>query len=41
MLGLCKEQEIQKVRDIVNFYLPSASEDLESLIYLGKLEFLG
>ncbi len=41
MLGLCEEQEIQKVRDIVNCYLPSASEDLESLIYLGKLELLG
>jgi len=38
MLGSCEELERNKVRDIVHLHLPSASEDLESLIYLGRLE---
>jgi hypothetical protein len=38
MLGLAKEQELIKIRQVVKKYLPSAIEDLESLIMLGKLE---
>ena len=38
MLGLCEEQGINKVRDIMSLYISSASEDLESLIYLGQLK---
>ncbi|MGI0483562.1 hypothetical protein ACN4EE_22615, partial [Geminocystis sp. CENA526] len=38
MLGLAKEPELIKIRQVVKKYLPSAIEDLESLIMLGKLE---
>ena len=41
MLGLAKEGELKQVREIVAHYLPEASEDLESLIYLGGLEMDG
>jgi hypothetical protein len=30
--------EKQAVREVINQYLPTAKEDLESLITLGKLE---
>ncbi|MFP4133943.1 MAG: hypothetical protein ACLFTJ_07315 [Halothece sp.] len=38
MLGGATQQEIQEVREVIEQYLPSAIEDLESLITLGKLE---
>lgn len=38
MLGLAKEKELNKIRQIIKTYLPTAEEDLESLIVLGKLE---
>lgn len=38
MLGLAKEEELKKIRKVIQIYLPSAQEDLESLIILGKLE---
>ena len=41
MLGLAKEGELKQVREIVAHYMPAASEDLESLIYLGGLEMKG
>ena len=41
MLGLAKEGELKQVRETVARYMPEASEDLESLIYLGGLEMNG
>lgn len=38
MMGGTEESQLQEVRRIVQVYLPSAAEDLESLITLGKLE---
>ncbi|NER06578.1 MAG: hypothetical protein F6K17_30350 [Okeania sp. SIO3C4] len=38
MLGLAKEKELDKVREVIRIYLSTAQEDLESLITLGKLE---
>lgn len=38
MLGLAKEKELTKTKKVVEKYLPTAMEDLESLIMLGKLE---
>jgi hypothetical protein len=38
MLGMASDNELEKVRKVINTYLPTASEDLESLITLGKLE---
>jgi hypothetical protein len=38
MLGLAKDIDLKKVRQVIKNYLPSANEDLESLIMLGKLE---
>ena len=38
MLGLAKEEELKQIRKVIQNYLPSAREDLESLIILGKLE---
>jgi len=38
MLGLASEQELERVRQVVEQYSPQDLEDLESLIYLGKLE---
>ncbi|WP_293145465.1 hypothetical protein [Okeania sp. SIO3I5] len=38
MLGLAKEKELEKVREVIKIYLSTAQEDLESLIALGKLE---
>ncbi|MDO8674142.1 MAG: hypothetical protein Q7O66_22245 [Dehalococcoidia bacterium] len=39
MLGGASEADLAKVRTVVKKHLPEASEDLESLIQLGKLEF--
>ena len=38
MLGLAEEDDLEKVRAAVTRYMPDAAEDLESLIYLGRLE---
>lgn len=38
MLGLAKTEELEQIREIIKNYLPTAQEDLESLILLGKLE---
>jgi hypothetical protein len=41
MLGLAEESDLEQVRDVVARYMPDAAEDLESLIYLGRLEMCG
>ena len=41
MLGLAEEEVLLQVRDTVARYMPDATEDLESLIYLGGLEMNG
>jgi len=38
MLGLAADEELDRTRECVARYMPEASEDLESLIYLGQLE---
>lgn len=38
MLGGATTDQLQAVREVINQYLPTAKEDLESLIILGKLE---
>ncbi|MDE0461127.1 MAG: hypothetical protein OXH93_01890 [Caldilineaceae bacterium] len=38
MLGLAEEDDLEQVRAAVTRYMPDAPEDLESLIYLGRLE---
>ena len=38
MLGCAEDLRLQKVRSVINQYLPSAVEDLDSLVVLGKLE---
>ena len=38
MLGLAEENDLEQVRAAVSRYMPDAAEDLESLIYLGRLE---
>jgi hypothetical protein len=38
MLGCATEPQLQQVKVIVQQYLPTAVEDLESLVMLGKLE---
>lgn len=38
MLGLASDEELERVRTIVNRYAPEMAEDVESLIYLGQLE---
>ena len=41
MLGLAADTQLADVRRIVSRYAPTLSEDLESLIQLGKLEMEG
>ena len=41
MLGLAEEDDLAQVRAVVSRYMPDAVEDLESLIYLGRLEMNG
>ena len=41
MLGLAEEDDLEQVRAAVTRYMPDAAEDLESLIYLGRLEMGG
>jgi len=38
MLGLADEADLERVREVLRRYTPEDMEDLESLIYLGKLE---
>ena len=38
MLGVAEDLQLQRVKKIINQYLPNAIEDLESLVVLGKLE---
>lgn len=38
MLGLASDEEVDRVREVVARYAPEEAEDLESLIYLGRLE---
>jgi len=38
MLGLADETMLTKIKQVIQAYLPTAAEDLESLILLGKLE---
>ena len=38
MLGLASAEELDRVRAVVSHYASEASDDLESLIYLGQLE---
>jgi hypothetical protein len=38
LLGLASEQDLDRVRQAVQHYAPQDAQDLESLIYLGKLE---
>ncbi len=38
MLGLAEDLQLQRVKKVINQYLPNAIEDLESLAVLGKLE---
>lgn len=41
MLGLADDDDLAQVRAAVIRYMPEAAEDLESLIYLGRLEMGG
>ncbi len=38
MLGLASDDEVARVRIVVALYAPSEMDDLESLIYLGRME---
>jgi hypothetical protein len=38
MLGLATDETLKRVREVTALYSPEDSDDLESLIYLGKLE---
>jgi len=38
MLGLASDEDLNRVREVVVRYSPADSEDLESLIFLGKKE---
>ena len=38
MLGLAADEDLGRIREIVTRYMPEATGDLESLIYLGRLE---
>ena len=39
MLGLASEEELERVRAVAARYAPKEVEDLESLIYLGQMEY--
>ena len=41
MLGLAEEDDLEQVRAAVIRYMSEAAEDLDSLIYLGRLEMGG
>ncbi len=41
MLGLASDQDLDRVRAVVKRYAPDQLDDLESLIYLGKVEMQG
>lgn len=39
MLGAADDAALNKTRGVIRRYLPDGVEDLESLIFLGKLEY--
>ncbi|NJM56479.1 MAG: hypothetical protein HC857_02060 [Synechococcales cyanobacterium RU_4_20] len=39
MLGGAGEEELEKIRQVIQMYFPEALEDVESLIVLGRLEY--
>lgn len=39
MLGLASEEELNRVRVVIRHHAPDMADDLESFIYLGKMEF--
>ena len=39
MLGLASEEELNRVRTVIRRHAPNMVDDLESFIYLGKVEF--
>lgn len=41
MLGLASDEDLDRVREVVARYSPDELDDLESLIYLGRLEMQG
>jgi hypothetical protein len=41
MLGLASDEELKRVRKVIKKYAPDLKDDLESLIYLGKMEMKG
>ncbi len=41
MLGASDDALLQQVRSVVQLYAPDASEDIESMIILGEMEFEG
>jgi hypothetical protein len=41
MLGLAADDELDRTRECVVRHMPDAAQDLESLIYLGRLEMKG
>ncbi len=38
MMGLASDEELERVRTVVARHASDAAEDMESLIYLGKVE---
>ena len=38
MLGLASDEELERVREVIARYAPETMEDLEALIYLGRVE---
>jgi hypothetical protein len=38
MLGLASEEDLARVRAVVARYAPDEADDVESLIYLGRVE---
>ena len=38
MLGFASEAELDRVREVISLYVPDEMEDIEALIYLGRME---
>ena len=41
MLGLASDEELEHIRVVIKKYAPDVKDDLESLVYLGKMEMKG
>ncbi len=41
MLGQASEEQLNKVRNAVRRYAPESADDIESLVFLGRLELSG